>query len=316
MSAHPLSTVVVGAGAVGSYFGAMLALAGHAVTLIGRPAHVQAIQSQGLRLDKGGQLRVVPMAARSDLAAVRGAGLVLVCVKSTDTAAVARELETLLAPDALVLSLQNGVENAATLAHHLRQTVVPVAVYVATALPEPGLVRHFGRGDLVLGPRDADDAARPDLLHRLQAVADMFTGAGVPVRISDRVMLELWNKLLVNCAYNAVSALAQQPYGVLAAQADIRALQHTLVQEVLAVARADGIALDLEASMAAVQAIAAAMPAQLSSTAQDLARGKRSEIDHLNGFVARRGAERGIPTPANQTLYALVKLVEGARASA
>jgi 2-dehydropantoate 2-reductase len=144
----------------------------------------------------------------------------------------------------------------------------------------------------------------------LQAVVDFFAGAQVPVRIVPDVAVELWAKLLVNCAYNAISALAQMPYARLAARDDIRALQHDIVHEVIAVAAASGVSLPLQGSLDAVARIAQGMPQQLSSTAQDMARRKPSEIDHLNGFVARRGAELGVPVPVNQTLHALVKLVE------
>jgi len=309
------STVVVGAGAVGSFFGAMLARAGHRVTLIGRAPHVQAIERDGLQLHMAGRVESVRIAASTELAAVRDADLVLFCVKSTDTDAVARQIAPLLAADALVLSLQNGVDNAATLAHHVRQTVVPTVVYVATAMPEPGTVKHFGRGDLVIGPRDAAAAQDAALAARLQAVADLFATAQVPVRISPDVMAELWSKLMVNCAYNAISGLAQLPYGRMAALPAIREVMRAVVQEVVAVAQADGQNLPLAAALESMERIAGAMPAQLSSTAQDMARGKPSEIDHLNGFVARRGAELGIATPVNQTLHALVKLVEAGRAA-
>lgn len=315
MPEAPRAIVVVGAGAVGSFYGALLARAGHAVTLVGRAAHVQAITQDGLKLDMGGRVQTVPVAASTTLESLRGAQLVLVCVKSADTEAVAREIAPLLDADALVLSLQNGVDNAQTLARHVRQPVVPAVVYVATALPEPGLVRHFGRGDLVIGPRDAAAAADAALQQRLREVVALFATAGVPVRIAADVMGELWRKLLVNCAYNAISALVQQPYGRLAAQPAIRTLQRTVVQEVLAVARADGQALDLDEALAAVEQIAAAMPQQFSSTAQDLARGKRTEIDHLNGFIVRRGAALGIATPVNQALHALVLLAESAQAA-
>jgi len=309
------STAVVGAGAVGSFFGAMLARAGHRVTLIGRAPHVQAIERDGLQLHMAGRVENVRIAASTELAALRDADLVLFCVKSTDTDAVARQIAPLLAPDALVLSLQNGVDNAAMLARQVRQTVVPAVVYVATAMPEPGTVKHFGRGDLVIGPRDAAAAQDAALAARLQAVADLFASAQVPVRISPEVMVELWSKLMVNCAYNAISGLAQLPYGRMAALPAIREVQRAVVQEVVAVAQADGQNLPLAAALEAMERIAGAMPAQLSSTAQDMARGKPSEIDHLNGFVARRGAELGIATPVNQTLHALVKLVEAGRAA-
>jgi 2-dehydropantoate 2-reductase len=306
------STAVVGAGAVGSFFGAMLARAGHPVTLIARPAHVQAIERDGLRLDKGGRSETVRVAARSDVAAVRGAGLVLFCVKSTDSEGVAREMAPHLDDDALVLSLQNGVENAATIARHVRQSVVPAVVYVATAMPAPGVVAHYGRGDLVIGA-EPNAAADPALAPRLQAIVDLFASADVPVRISADVMAELWSKLMVNCAYNAISGLAQASYGALADVAEVRALQEAVVREVVMLARAEGVNLALEPSLEAMRRIAGAMPAQLSSTAQDMARAKPSEIDHLNGFVARRGRALAIATPANQALYALVKLVESAR---
>ena len=308
------STVVVGAGAVGSFFGAMLARAGHRVTLIGRAAHVQAITSRGLQLHKGGQVETVAMAATTELAALRDADLVLFCVKSTDTEAVAQQIAPWLSAHAVVLSLQNGVENAQTLARHLPQTVVPVVVYVATAMPEPGVVKHFGRGDLVIGPLNAAAAASATVQQHLQAVVDLFATAQVPVRLSAEVMGELWLKLVVNCAYNAISGLSQQAYGPMAALPVIHTLMQAVVREVVAVAQAAGQPLSLDAALAAMDRIAVAMPGQLSSTAQDMARGKPSEIDHLNGFIARRGAELGVATPVNQTLHALVKLVEAGRA--
>jgi len=213
-----------------------------------------------------------------------------------------------------VLSLQNGVDNAATIARHVKQSVVPTVVYVATAMPQPGVVQHFGRGDLVIGPLDAAAARDAALQQRLRDVVGLFATAGVPVRISPDVMAELWSKLMVNCAYNAISALVQMPYGRMAAQPAVRELQRAVVREVVAVAQADGQQLSLDEALEAMERIATAMPAQLSSTAQDLARGKPTEIDHLNGFVVRRGAELGIATPVNQTLHALVKLAEAGRA--
>lgn len=304
------AVAVVGAGAVGSFFGAMLARAGHRVTLIGRAAHVQAIERDGLRLEMAGRVETIRTAARVDLAAIRGADLVLFCVKSTDTDAVAQQMAPHLDAGALVLSLQNGVENAPAIARHIRQTVVPAVVYVATAMPEPGCVTHHGRGDLVIGPLNAAAARDAAVATRLQDLVDFFASAQVPVRISADVMAELWSKLVVNCAYNAISGLAQATYAQLAAVPAIRELQRAVVAEVVALAAAEGVNMALAPSLETMEGIAVAMPAQLSSTAQDMARGKPSEIDHLNGFVVRRGRELGIPTPANQALHALVKLVE------
>lgn len=312
---HPQPTdspvAVVGAGAVGSYFGALLARAGQPVTLIGRAPHVQAIRRQGLQLQTAGGAQTLALAAETEIAAVRGAKLVLVCVKAMDTEAVARALAPWLDEDATVLSLQNGVDNAATLARHLRQDLLAGVVYAATALPAPGVVRHLGGGDLVVGVlRSARTDGGAGLLREL---VQRFAAAGVAVRISADVKAEAWCKLVVNCAWNAVSALTHANYAQIEAQPDLRRLQRALVCEAVAVARADGVALGLDAALAAVAAVGQRMPLQHSSTAQDLARGRRTEIDHLNGHVVRRGAALGIATPVNQALLALVK---GAEATA
>ena len=301
---------VMGAGAVGSFYGAMLARAGHAVTLIGRPAHVQAIERDGLRLEMAQQTHTVPVRASSDPAAIAGADLVLCCVKSGDTEMAAQQMAPYLRADTLLMSLQNGVDNAETLALLLPCRVIPAVVYVAVALGGPGVVQHFGRGDLAIGAMPGGTQSSVPEWPTLQTLVDFFASADVPVRIVPDVAEELWAKLLVNCAYNAISALAQMPYEKLAALPDIVELQHDIVHEVIAVAAAAGVVLPLDASLQAVARIAAGMPRQLSSTAQDMARRKPSEIDHLNGYIARRGRELGVPTPVNRTLHALVKLVE------
>ena len=300
----------MGAGAVGCFYGAMLARAGRAVTLIGRPAAVAAMQRDGLALEMGGRTEHLAVQASEDAAALNGADLVLCCVKSGDTESAALQMAPHLRPDALVMSLQNGVDNAATLARLLPCRVLPAAVYVAVAMAGPGHVRHFGRGELAIGALPGGTQTSVPEWPTLQAVVDYFAGALVPVRIVPDVAVELWAKLLVNCAYNAISALAQLPYARLAAVPEIRTLQEQVVQEVIAVAAASGVLLSPEASREAVARIAVSMPQQLSSTAQDLARRKPSEIDHLNGSIVRRGRELGVPTPANQVLYALVKLAE------
>ena len=167
----------------------------------------------------------------------------------------------------------------------------------------PGHVRHHGRGELVLGPSAAS-----------AGLVELFAAAGVPAQISDNVAGALWAKLIVNCAYNALSAIAQVPYGRLVQGEGVEGVMRDVVAECLAVARASGVVVPGD-PWHSVQEIGRTMPGQLSSTAQDLARGKATEIDHLNGFVARRGAVLGVSTPANRVLHAAVKLLEEAAGS-
>jgi 2-dehydropantoate 2-reductase len=301
---------VVGAGAVGSFYGAMLARAGHRVTLIGRPAHVQATTRDGLKLDlsTSSATEIIRIEASSDFSSLRTADLVLFCVKSTDSASVALQIAPYLAPHALIMSLQNGVENAALIAQHVPHAVIPSVVYVATEITAPGCVKHHGRGELVIGTMQVSRLSDPQ--KTLQEIGLLFGSAQVPVQISPNVMAELWSKLMINCAFNAISGLAQIQYGKLAALASVRSTQTALVKEVIAVAHADGIHLSETVALKAVEQISVTMGSQKSSTAQDMARSKPSEIDHLNGFIVRRGQALGVATPVNQALFALVKLVE------
>ena len=301
---------VVGAGAVGSFYGAMLARAGHKVTLIGRAAHVEAIKRDGLKLDLASApaTEIVYLDASSDLLSLQTADLVLFCVKSTDSASVARQMAPHLAPHALIMSLQNGVENSALIAQQVPHAVIPCVVYVATEIPAPGCVKHHGRGDLVIGTMQTSRLKDPK--KTLQEIVELLGSAQVPVQISQNVMAELWSKLMINCAFNAISGLAQIQYEKLAALESIRSTQTALVKEVIAVALADGIHLSEPVALEAVAKISVTMGGQKSSTAQDMARSKPSEIDHLNGFIVRRGQALGVATPVNQALFALVKLVE------
>jgi len=301
MLTAPLQVAVMGAGAVGCFFGGMLARAGHDVVLIGRPAHVEAIQRHGLHLQAKTFDEHVPLRASTDASAVQGAGLVLFCVKSTDTASAGAELRPHLAPGALLLTMQNGVDNAERLRTVVAHEVAAAVVYVATEMAGPGHVLHHGRGELVIEPSSAS-----------AEVARQFIAAGVPTEVSANVRGALWAKLTVNCAYNALSALSKSPYGRLVLAPGVTDVMRDVVAECRAVAQADGVVLPPDMD-AAVRRIAETMPTQFSSTAQDLMRGKPSEIDHLNGYVVQRGEALGVPTPANRVLHTLVKLVEAGR---
>ncbi len=295
---------VVGAGAVGGYFGGLMARSGAPVVMIGRPSFVDVVNAKGLYLETLQFQETVHVEASTELSAVRGADIVLFCVKTTDTAATARELAPLLESNSVVVSLQNGVDNAEQIRATADLDAVGAVVYVAAAAKAPGHIQHFGRGDLVIGPE----------AERTQRLAAQFVRCGVPCRVSNNIEGELWTKFVINCALNAVSALGQAKYGRIAESTDARKLLELIVDEMLAVAHASHLVLpgmeDRAAAQEGVMKIATQMSEQFSSTGQDLNRGKRTEIDSLNGYIVRRGAELGVPTPVNHALYTLVKLAE------
>lgn len=298
---------VVGAGAVGCYFGGMLARAGAPVTLIGRAPHVEAINRNGLFINSIHFKERVSVSASTELGAVRDAQLVLFSVKTVDTEPVAKLLAPYLAPDTNVVSLQNGVDNAERMDFAAGIQAISAVVYIAAEMSGLGQVKHSGRGDLVIGnPLPNQGASESELAE----IAEIFTRSGVPCRVSQNITLELWKKLIMNCAYNALSALSRARYGRLVADAGSVEVMKQVVAEGVAVGNASGVNLPADMLIAAVLELGRVVPEALSSTAQDIARGKPTEIDSLNGFVVRKGAEMGVPTPVNQTLYSLIKLLE------
>ena len=302
---------VLGAGALGSYFGARLARAGLDVTLIGRSGHVDAIKRDGLLLQSGDAEERIAIGATTDMAALGGADVVLFCVKCLDTEDAAAKMAPHLAPDAIIFSLQNGVDNAERIRLHVSNQVIPVLVYIGANIPAPGHDRHTGGAHLLVGQL-AEFRGRDAEGRLLDEIVALFTRAGLAVRISGDIEADLWTKLVMNCAYNAICALCSAPYGRMVASPEVVAVMREVVAEVVLVARAKGVELPGDIADRAIK-FADAMPQTMSSTAQDIAKGKRTEIDHLNGYVARQGETLDIPTPVNCTLSALMKLLEQTR---
>lgn len=297
-----MNIAVMGAGAVGCYFGGLLARAGQQVTLIARPAHVEAITKQhGLRFESARLNGIVPVRATDDPSGATGADVVLFCVKSADTETAGREIAPHLKAGATVICLQNSVDNAERLQAIIPQTVLPAAVYVAAEMAGPGHILHHGRGDLIIGASDASES-----------IAAAFNAAQIPTSVSKSVIAVLWEKLIINCAYNALSATGHLPYGRLIEVPGAREVMSSAIDECVAVASKLDIAIPADIHARAL-ALVEVMPKQYSSTAQDLARGKPTEIDYLNGHVVKKGREVGVPTPTNLALQVAVKLREAGR---
>jgi 2-dehydropantoate 2-reductase len=286
----------MGAGAVGCYFGGLLARAGAPVTLIARPEHVGPINQEGLVVETGQSRLKIRLEASAQAAAASDADIVLFCVKTLDTEDAARCMAPHLKREAVVISLQNGVDNVDRIRAATGIAAVPAVVYVAVEMVAPGHVRHSGRGDLILGERE-------DL-------ASIFKDAGIPCVVSTNIEGALWTKMILNCAYNPISALTRARYEGILGNPWTRDLVILIVKEAVRVADAAGVRLTSSNMIEDAIRLGESMGKATSSTAQDLARRKRTEIDAFNGYVARRGAELGVAAPINKTLHALVKLLE------
>jgi len=292
-----MKITVMGAGSVGCFYGGMLARGGHEITLIGRESHVNAIQQHGLHLETIWFDEFVPVLASSDVRAAEGAELILFSVKSNDTEKAAGQIKPYIANNVLIVTLQNGVDNAQRVRDIVLQDVSAAVVYVASEMVGAGHVQHYGRGDLIVEPGAAGEC-----------LAKLMNGVGVSTEVSHNVRGALWSKLILNCAYNAISALVHLPFGDLCRYGGerVETSMVDIVEECLAVAHADGV--DIPGTAAeTVEVIMSTIPLrQYSSTAQDLSRNKKTEIEHLNGLIVKRGQALGIPTPLNSLLLMLI----------
>jgi 2-dehydropantoate 2-reductase len=297
---------------LGSVFGGLLRLAHHDVTLLGRAAHLEAIAARGLLIDGlWGEHRATGFTLATDAKALHGVfDAILTTVKSYDTVAMAGAVAARRAKDGVVISLQNGLGNVEAITAHVSpRHVLAGRVIFGAAGTAPGCVRVTVYADPVLiGPWQAGDDPQLDALARVWA--GHFAAAGVPCDYSGDIQGALWGKVLYNAALNPLGALLGVHYGALGAQAHTRAIMDAVIDEVYAVATAEGVRLSW-ATPAAYRTVFydRLLPATFdhrSSMLQDLERGRRTEIDAINGEVWKRGAAHGIVTPVNELLTRLV----------
>jgi len=297
---------IIGAGAMGCLFGSLLSRSGEDVVLVDKvPDVVAALRQRGVRLHEGTEVSDAPVTAAADPNAVGPADLVLVMVKAQHTESAAGGLGPLLGPDTVVLTLQNGLGAAQVLAERVdpRRILVGVTAQGATLLG-PGEVRHGGAGESVVGPY-CRGGADPGLAVRV------LTRAGLPARAVPDPWPAVWRKLAINCGINPIAALTGALNGQIPAVQEGAAVLGEAVREAAAVARAAGADLgDPDALVQQVIEVARATGTNRASMGQDVDARRPTEIDFINGAVAREGERLGVATPVNRTLVQLVKTLE------
>jgi 2-dehydropantoate 2-reductase len=299
-----MRVAVIGAGGIGGYYGARLALAGHDVTFVARGAHLDAIRRDGLRIEHpGAPLHVANAKATDDPAAVGPVDIAMCCTKLWDVEPAAPTFRPLVAGGGLVIPFQNGIDAPDLLRKALgRDHVAGGIAYVAASIASPGVVKvvspldrlrvgtYFGIGE-----------------HRVNAFAEAGKGAGIGVEVVDDIRLALWEKFAMFSAMSGVTALSRQPIGVVRADPDLRAFFERAVREAVVVGKAEGVT--LAADYVDKQLVFAdnLNPAMKASMANDLAAGHQLELPWLSGAVVRLGRQHGVPTPIHDTIYAALK---------
>jgi len=308
-----VSYLVMGAGALGSVFGGLLANQGHEVTFVGLDDHLKAMQEGGLIVEGLWGRHVIPYVrafyGTEDLDGTFD--MILLSVKSYNTARVIRQALPFLHKDTLVISIQNGLGNWEAIADAVGwNRTVGAKVIFGAEIQEPGKARVTVYADKVLLGSPSGEIDRV----RMQTVCDDFNGAGIPTDLSDRIESSLWEKVLYNCSLNALGAILNVPYGHLGEVPEVRETMRRIINEIFDVARAKGISMVYSGPQEYYQFL---MEKQLIPTAthrssmlQDMEKGRLTEIDSLNGAIARYGREFSVPTPVNETLTAIIKGIE------
>jgi 2-dehydropantoate 2-reductase len=294
-----MEIIVLGAGAIGSLYGAKLVAAGNQVTLIGRPAHVDAINTNGLQIE-GLESTVVPLRAARRLDAIQPQTVVLVTTKVPDTCAALSSIVDLVRDDTTVVSLQNGLGSEEIVRGALqgRGVVLRGFTQFGAIFKKPGVIEFLARGYTVLEPHE-----------RSNEIARVFTGAGLDCRISPDIRRDVWYKLIVNCVVNPITAmLGAEVRGI--ASAELDPLKRLVVKECLAVAATEGIEFETDLVREIDDFFRSSH--NVASMLQDLRRRRPTEIDYLNGAVAALGARKGIDCPVNAALAAIIKAMEAA----
>jgi 2-dehydropantoate 2-reductase len=301
---------VVGSGGTGGFFGGLLARAGEEVTFIARGAHLEALRSRGLTVESrlAGKF-ALPVRATDDPNEVGPVDLVLFCVKTYDTDSAAESILPLLDTHTMLLSLQNGVDNAERIARITgHEANLGAVAYVVSAIEAPGVVaQSAGPGRIVLGDLEGGTSTRTRRLH------EVLQGAGIAADVHPEVRIAIWHKFLFICAFSGVTAVTRVSIGPILADPTTHALFRGTLEEAEAVARAGGIELPDDCVEQALAVATTVEPWGRGSLYHDLAHEQRLELEALNGEVARRGREHGIPTPLNFAIYAALKpYIDGA----
>ncbi len=295
---------VMAAGAVGGYFGGRLAAAGHDVVLFARGANLAALRKDGLAIKSvKGDLHLPKVNATDDPKSVAPVDIVLFAVKLWDTEKAGELIRPIVGADTRVITLQNGVDSVERLAPILgKDSVVGGMAYIATVISAPGVITQTSEfAQMRCGRVDG----KPD--QKLADFADAAKKANVDISLTDTVDVDRWKKFVFLVGLSSMTGATREPLGKILADPDTRAMFFAVMQEVVAVGRAKGVALPADFAEERMKFAATTPPGFKASLLHDLERGNRLELDWLAGRVVSLGRELGVPTPMNFAAYSVLK---------
>src|SRR5262249_30825246 len=299
-----MRVAVMAAGAVGGYFGGRMAAAGHDVAFIARGAHRDAISQNGLKIESAlGDLHLNDVNVTDDPKQVGPVDVVLFAVKLWDSETAGEQTRPLVGSNTRVITLQNGVDSVERLVPILgEEPMVGGTTSVVATIARPGVIRHTGtNARICCGRLDR----HPDDV--LTSYVEQIKAANIDITLSDHILLDIWKKFVLLSATSSITASTRQPLGVIRDDEDMRAFFYKLMQETIAVGRAAGVEFSPDFQAELDRSVAAFHPMMKASMANDLDAGNRLELDWLAGRIVALGRKYGVPTPAQEAVYAILK---------
>lgn len=296
--------LVVGAGAVGGYFGGILFEAGLDITFLVRPNTFEQISKQGLKIEstQGDFLIHPPVVQETDQ--LEAVDLIILAIKCHDVKAVFPDIAVLVEKGAMILTLQNGVGTEdEIIAHYNKDCVVAGVAFITSRLEKPGHIVHSRRGMITVGELSGDKSPRS------LAINTLLTGAGISSRLTSKIRQKKWEKLCWNATFNPLSVILNHPISLILENPHLMKIVREGIDEVVAVAAEEKIIINPKI-IETIISDTHDLKDFYTSMYEDVQNGKITEIEYLNGDLVKRGKKWGVPTPINQTLYALVKGLE------
>jgi 2-dehydropantoate 2-reductase len=298
-----MKIVIMGSGGVGAFFGAKLVLAGNDVTFVARGAHLEAMLKDGLTISStDGDMRLESIHATDDPSSIPSADVIIFTTKLYDTIDAANQIKSLVGPQTIIITLQNGVSSPDMIAGVVGQDcVLGGSTYIVSHIEAPGKIEHMGPARIVFGEMNGT------ISNRAQAFENACKEAGIDVKLTDQIELEMWRKYVPLTVMSGLTAAIRGPMGTITDDPDLAAMAHDAISEVIAVGRAKGIPFPEDAVDQTYKNIGLAPRETMSSMSMDLLRGKKMELPWLSAKVAEFGKEAGVPTPTHHFMASILR---------